>query len=82
MQAVRTDLKLELPIPAASVTVWPALVESWRDFLAYLIGFAFIGGIWLGHATLTKVMKRGDMATYSMNIVCSCSWPYSRFPRT
>jgi len=64
-----TLLVLELPLPGASVTVWPALVGSWRDFLAYLISFAFIGGIWLSHTTLTKVMRRGDIATYSMNLI-------------
>lgn len=47
----------------------PALKESWPDFLGYLISFAFIGGIWLTHATLTKVMKHGDSVAYSMNLI-------------
>ncbi len=64
-----TLLVLELPVPPENVAVGPALQASWRDFLAYLISFAFIGGIWLTHATLTKVMKRGDSVSYSTNLI-------------
>jgi uncharacterized membrane protein len=64
-----TLLVLELPVPPVNVAVLPALLESWPEFLGYLISFAFIGGIWLTHSTLTKVMKRGDSVVYSMNLI-------------
>jgi uncharacterized membrane protein len=64
-----TLLVLELPVPPVNVAVLPALLESWPEFLGYLISFAFIGGIWLTHATLTKAMKRGDSVAYGMNLV-------------
>ncbi len=64
-----TLLVLELPVPPEGVPVWPALQESWHDFLGYLISFAFIGGIWLTHSTLTKVMRRGDTVAYGMNLI-------------
>ena len=64
-----TLLVLELPVPPARVAVWPALLESWHDFLGYLISFAFIGGIWLTHSTLTKVMKATDRVANGLNLV-------------
>ena len=60
---------LELPVPASDVAIWPALQEASHDFLGYLISFAFIGGIWLTHAGLTKVMRRGDTVAYSLNLL-------------
>jgi uncharacterized membrane protein len=64
-----TLLVLELPVPPVNVAVLPALMESWPEFLGYLISFAFIGGIWLVHSALTKVMKRGDSVAYGVNLL-------------
>lgn len=66
---VITLLVLELPVPPASVPVLPALAESWPDFLGYAISFAFVGGIWLSHAGLTKYLKRGDAVSFRLNLV-------------
>ena len=66
---VITLLVLELPVPAEGVPVLPALAESWLDFLGYAISFAFVGGIWLSHAGLSKYMKRGDAAFFRLNLV-------------
>jgi len=64
-----TLLVLELPVPPVDVATLPALKESWPEFLGYLISFAFIGGIWLVHSTLTKMMKRGDSVAYGINLI-------------
>ena len=64
-----TLLVLELPVPPSDVAIWPALQEASHDFLGYLISFAFIGGIWLTHARLTKVMRRGDTVSYGLNLL-------------
>jgi len=66
---VITLLVLELPVPPAGVPVLPALAESWPDFLGYAISFAFVGGIWLSHAGLTKYLKRGDALSFRLNLV-------------
>ena len=66
---VITLLVLELPVPPAGVMVPQALAESWPDFLGYFISFAFVGGIWLSHAGLTKSMKRGDALSFRLNLV-------------
>jgi uncharacterized membrane protein len=60
---------LELPVPPEGVPVLPALAESWPDFLGYAISFAFVGGIWLSHAALTKYLKRGDAVSFRLNLV-------------
>jgi uncharacterized membrane protein len=64
-----TLLVLELPVPPMDVAIWPALQEASHDFLGYLISFAFIGSIWLTHAGLTKVMRRGDTVSYGLNLL-------------
>ncbi len=38
----------------------PALAEQWQEFLGYLISFVFIGGIWVSHAGMTKLMRHAD----------------------
>jgi uncharacterized membrane protein len=64
-----TLLVLELPVPPNSVPLLPALLEQWPEFLGYLISFAFIGSIWISHAGLTKLMKRGDAAAFGINLL-------------
>jgi uncharacterized membrane protein len=66
---VITLLVLELPVPPETVPVLPALAASWPEFLGYAISFAFVGGIWLSHAGLTKYLKRGDAVSFRLNLV-------------
>jgi len=66
---VITLLVLELPVPPSTEPILPALAESWPDFLGYFISFAFIGGIWISHAGLTKYMRRGDVVSFRLNLV-------------
>ncbi len=64
-----TLLVLELPVPPPDVPLIPALLEAWPDFLGYIMSFAFIGGIWLTHSGLTKLMKRGDTVANGVNLL-------------
>jgi TMEM175 potassium channel family protein len=64
-----TLLVLELSIPGAGVRVLPALRAQWPDFLGYFISFAFIGGIWIAHAGVTKYLKRADTESYALNLL-------------
>ena len=47
----------------------PALLEAWPDFLGYIMSFAFIGGIWMTHSGLTRLMKRGDTVANGVNLL-------------
>ena len=64
-----TILVLELAVPSLSVPLPEALRELWPDFLGYFISFAFIGGIWISHASLTNLMKRGNSIAYGLNLL-------------
>jgi uncharacterized membrane protein len=62
-----TLLVLELSVPVGSGRLLPDLVEQWPEFLGYLISFAFIGGIWMSHARMSSLMKRGDTLVFALN---------------
>jgi uncharacterized membrane protein len=64
-----TILVLELTVPAVAVRLLPALAEGWHEFLGYLISFVFIGGIWVSHAGLTKLMRQADALAYSIDLL-------------
>ncbi len=64
-----TLLALELTVPVASERLLSALVEQWPEFLGYFISFAFIGGMWLTHARMTRLMKQGDAAVFGINLL-------------
>jgi uncharacterized membrane protein len=64
-----TILVLELAVPSLSIPLPEALKELWPDFLGYFISFFYIGGIWISHANLTNLMKRGDSISYGLNLL-------------
>lgn len=64
-----TILVLELGVPSLSIPLPEALKELWPDFLGYFISFFYIGGIWISHANLTNLMKRGDSISYGLNLL-------------
>ena len=47
----------------------PALAEQWQEFLGYLISFVFIGGIWVSHAGMTKLMRHADTLAYGIDLL-------------
>jgi len=64
-----TLLVLELTVPATEGRLLPALAEQWEEFLGYLISFAFIGGIWVSHAGMTKLMRHADTLSYGIDLL-------------
>ena len=64
-----TLLVLELSIPAVDGRLVPALTEQWQEFLGYLISFVFIGGIWVSHAGMTKLMRHADTLAYGIDLL-------------
>jgi uncharacterized membrane protein len=64
-----TVLVLELAVPSLAIPLTEALREQWPDFLGYFISFIYIGGIWISHASLTQLMKRGDSVAYGLNLL-------------
>lgn len=66
---VITILVLELPVPGVEENILTALLEEWPSFLAYLISFAFIGGIWISHASISRLTRRENNISYRLNLV-------------
>ena len=64
-----TLLVLELSVPAVGSRLLPALGEQWQEFLGYLISFVFIGGIWVSHAGMTKLMRHADSLAYGIDLL-------------
>jgi TMEM175 potassium channel family protein len=64
-----TLLVLEIAVPSLADPIGPALRELWPDFLGYLISFSYIGGIWISHSGLTRLMKQGDSTAYGLNLL-------------
>ena len=64
-----TLLVLELSVPAVGGRLLPALAEQWHEFLGYLISFVFIGGIWVSHAGMTKLMRQADSLAYGIDLL-------------
>ena len=64
-----TLLVLELSIPAVGGRLLQALADEWHEFLGYLISFVFIGGIWVSHAGMTKLMRHADTLAYGIDLL-------------
>jgi uncharacterized membrane protein len=64
-----TLLVLELTVPPEGAPLLPALAEEWPEFVGYLISFVFIGGIWVAHAGMTKLMRDADGLAYAINLL-------------
>ena len=64
-----TLLVLELSVPAVGGRLLPALAEQWQEFLGYLISFVFIGGMWVSHAGMTKLMHHADTLAYGIDLL-------------
>jgi uncharacterized membrane protein len=55
-----TVLVLELAIPATRGTFRKELLGEWVSYVAYLVAFATIGVLWLGHHTIFTLIRRSD----------------------
>lgn len=64
-----TILVLELPVPDVDAPLAATLLEDWSAFVGYFISFSMIGGIWIQHSSLTRLMRRADIPSYALNLV-------------
>lgn len=64
-----TLLALEIEVPAGAGSFWRALAEEWPSFLSYLVSFVFIGGLWMSHVSVTRLMRRGDSTLYGLHLL-------------
>lgn len=64
-----TLLVLELSVPPPGKDLQHALLQEWPAYLAYLVSFAFIGGTWIAHSTLTRFVRAVDAAWMRLNLL-------------
>jgi uncharacterized membrane protein len=67
---VVTLLVLELDVPeAGGARLWSELLAGWPAYLGYVVSFAFVGGSWVAHSTLTRYTKAVDAQLMRLNLV-------------
>lgn len=66
---VITLLVLDLEIPGRGTDLREELLAAWPAYLAYLVSFAFIGGAWIAHTTMTRFTKAADAQLMRLNLV-------------
>ena len=66
---VITLLVLELHVPAGRQHLASTLGEEWPRYLGYFVSFAFIGGIWVAHSTISHFIEAVDATLMRLNLV-------------
>jgi uncharacterized membrane protein len=64
-----TLLVLELHVPSGHGSLLKALEGEWSRYLGYFVSFAFIGGVWVAHSTLTRFIKAADSDLMRLNLM-------------
>jgi uncharacterized membrane protein len=70
MAVASTLLVLDLAIPATQHTdLLARLIGEWPGYLGFLVSFATIGVIWLGHSAITDYLERVDATLLRLNLL-------------
>ena len=76
-----TLLVLEIAVPAASEDdLLTAVLALWPSYLGYLISFATIGAIWLGHSAVTHYLHAVDAGLLRLNLLLLLVVAFIPFP--
>lgn len=76
-----TLLVLDIAVPAnASSDLLRALLHQWPAYLAYVVSFATIGAIWIGHTIVTEYLDRADATLIRLNLLLLLVVSFLPFP--
>ena len=64
-----TLLVIELHVPTGGEGLVKGLEHEWPRYLGYFVSFAFIGGVWIAHSTMTRFLKAADPELMRLNLV-------------
>jgi uncharacterized membrane protein len=64
-----TLLVLELHVPTGHEPLVKGLEHEGPRYLGYFVSFAFIGGVWTAHSTLTRFIKAADHDLMRLNLM-------------
>jgi TMEM175 potassium channel family protein len=76
-----TLLVLELAVPAGSEhDLLHAIAEQWPSYLGYVVSFATIGAIWVGHSAVTEFLEYADIRMTRLNLLLLFTIAFLPFP--
>lgn len=76
-----TLLVLELSVPEGSEgDLLGAILDQWPSYLAYVVSFATVGAIWLGHAVITDLVDHVDALLLRLNLLLLLLVSFVPFP--
>lgn len=76
-----TLLVLDIGVPIASAQdPLPALLEQWPSYLTYIVSFATIGALWLGHSIITEYLDHADAVLIRLNLLLLLLVSFLPFP--
>jgi uncharacterized membrane protein len=76
-----TLLVLEIGVPSGSEKdLLRALAAEWPSYLAYLVSFATIGGVWFGHTVITQYLDHANSTFIRLNLVLLLAVSFLPFP--
>src|SRR5215472_6846161 len=64
-----TLLVIELHVPTGHEPLVRGLEHDGPRYLGYFVSFAFIGGVWITHSTLTRFIKAADPDLMRLNLM-------------
>jgi uncharacterized membrane protein len=64
-----TLLVIGLHVPTGHEPLVKGLEHEWPRYLGYFVSFAFIGGVWIAHSTLTRFIKAADPDLMRLNLM-------------
>ena len=62
-------LELHNPELEEGQRLWPALLNEWPQFAAYLTSFAILGIMWVNHHSMFRQIKRADRGLMYLNLL-------------
>jgi len=76
-----TLLVLDLAVPSSSgPNLRHALWQQWPSYLAYVVSFATIGAIWIGHTVITEYLDHADPVLIRLNLLLLLVVSFLPFP--
>jgi len=78
-----TLLVLDLAVPASPNSVQRllgAVGDEWPGYLGYIVSFATIGALWLGHTAVTDYLERANTTLLRLNLLLLLFVSFLPFP--
>jgi len=76
-----TLLVLDLALPVtAGYDLLGAFGEKWPLYLAYVVSFATVGAVWLGHSLITEYLQWADSILVRLNLLLLLVVSFLPFP--